>query len=93
MLLNPKDTILVRCNCINHSDKRLFGSYVTHAGSLDALRADVRLILTCCLSRFCSENPDYKHSTFEYVISSKVTMSNPTIEHSFYYLPKFRLSL
>lgn len=93
MLLNPKDNILVRCNCINHSDKRLFGSYVTHAGSFDALRADARFMLMCCLSRFRSENPEFKHSSFEYVISCKVTMANPTIEHSFYYLPKFLLSL
>lgn len=93
MKLSPNDNIVVVCNCTNHSDKRLFGSFVTHASSLNSLRADVRLILIGCLSRFRSQNPEFKHSKFEYVVAPKVLYSNPKVEPSAYYLPKFRLTL
>lgn len=93
MKLSPNDNIVVVCNCTNYADKRLFGSFVTHASSLNSLRADVRLILIGCLSRFRSQHPEYKHSKFEYVIAPKVLISSPKIENSAYYLPKFRLTL
>ena len=93
MKLSPNDNIVVVCNCTNNSDQRLFGSFVTHASSLNSLRADVRLILIGCLSRFRSKNPQFKHFKFEYVIAPKVLLSNPKVEASAYYLPKFRLSL